>query len=304
MNEIAVNRRQQRLGFDSVVYIKLHLIVVSIGCHMTTINMMTAGNEEQGRKKDCGASLFAHDDNNRENNSKPKGIPQSPPSPLEDSHSPSHEPSSTDVPKLQKNVSVEDEEEPAGQSTTSSPTFPTNSVTPPQGGMSSADTPQLSLEMEESSSSTRTSEGSKIPRSVSFGTLHVREFPVAMGDNPSVQSGGPPIRLEYKIQQEEYIVPVHEYEEQRDERRKQAELRVPASLRRDWVGHDPTVEQQVALQRRQRSHSVAMHEWDDWHYTMERVMRGVSKRFRKKKPDVSPADQWCRQYEKERKAPT
>lgn len=145
----------------------------------------------------------------------------------------------------------------------------------------------------------------KIKRNVSFGTLHIREFPVALGDNPSVQFGGPPIRLEYKNQQEEYLFPVHEYEDQRQERRKSAELRVPASLRREWVGRDPKIERQVALHRRQRNHSIAMQDYDDLHYTLERVRRGVAKVFqRKKQPGTnSLADQWNRKYKK-RQNPT
>ena len=156
---------------------------------------------------------------------------------------------------------------------------------------------------------TTTSAGSnvaKLRRNVSFGTLHIREFPVALGDNPSVQFGGPPIRLEYQNQQDEYLVPIHEYEDQRQERRKSAELRVPASLRRDWVGHDPKVERQVALHRRQRNHSIAMQDYDDLHYTLERVRRGVAKVFQRKKQPGSNslAEQWNRRYKKQQNPTT
>jgi hypothetical protein len=152
---------------------------------------------------------------------------------------------------------------------------------------------------------------------VSFGQLHIREFPVVLGDNPSVQWGGPPIRLGYeevvdtttsagtttrttttttsdtstaaapaepvqKVNHNNYILSIDDYEEQRAPRRRPVtQLRVPANVRREWVGYDPVLERQVAYEQRQRNHSVAMADYDEWHYFLECAMRGITKRVRR-----------------------
>ena len=136
---------------------------------------------------------------------------------------------------------------------------------------------------------------------VSFGHLHVREFPVVMGDNPSVQFGGPPLRLEYDEGETEcMMIGVDEYEMERGDRRTVAELRVPATLRRKWVGRNPKLERQVFRTQCQRRRTAARTDRDDWHFQLERMQRGMRKKLSLNKETQSQADHWCREYKKER----
>jgi hypothetical protein len=154
-------------------------------------------------------------------------------------------------------------------------------------------------------------------RSVSFGKLHVREFPVVLGDNPSVQFGGPPIRLDYdNIEQDddaegesEYnytVLDLDDYERDRGDRRCQAELRVPAIVRRQWVGRDRAVERQVYVAQCQRRRTAnAKTEWDDFYFAFERVQRGAVKKLglqsRPSSQEGLAAQQWCQHYKRQEK---
>lgn len=139
-------------------------------------------------------------------------------------------------------------------------------------------------------------------KSVSFGALHVREFSVAMGDNPSVQFGGPPIRLDYDQGDQEYsIISVDDYESSRGDRRSVAELRVPAVLRRKWAGRDPSLERQIFRTQCQRRRTAAAKiEHDKWYYTLEKAKRGLVKKLQFNKEPKSQADLWCQQYREKR----
>lgn len=142
---------------------------------------------------------------------------------------------------------------------------------------------------------------SKDRRGVSFGHLHVREFPVVMGDNPSVQFGGPPIRLQYDEGETEYVmIGIDEYEMGRGDRRTLAELRVPATLRRKWVGSNPSLERQVFRTQCQRRRTAANTDSDEWHFQLERVKRGMLKKFQLNKEPKSEAEHWCQQYKIQR----
>jgi hypothetical protein len=145
--------------------------------------------------------------------------------------------------------------------------------------------------------------GTKKRSSVSFGLLHVHEFPVVLGDNPAVQFGGPPIRLDYATGPEDStVLGVDEYERQRGDRRSLAELRVPATMRRQWVGRDRALERQVVITQYQRRRTAnAKTEWDAWHYALERMHRGAVKKLGlRQAASQSPASQWCQQHKQEK----
>jgi hypothetical protein len=145
--------------------------------------------------------------------------------------------------------------------------------------------------------------GTKKRSSVSFGLLHVHEFPVVLGDNPAVQFGGPPIRLDYARGPEDCtVLDVDEYEQQRGDRRSLAELRVPATMRRQWVGRDRALERQVVITQCQRRRTAnANTEWDAWHYALEQMHRGAVKKLGlRQAASQSPADQWCQRYKHEK----
>jgi hypothetical protein len=130
--------------------------------------------------------------------------------------------------------------------------------------------------------------GGRSSNTVSFGNAHIREFPVVIGDNPSVLFGGPPLRLGYdeasggSEEDAEYIVSVDDYEKRRAPHRRPAtQLRVPPNVRREWVGYHPELERQVYYQQRARIHSVASAEHDEWNYLLECAVRGLTKRVRR-----------------------
>lgn len=70
-------------------------------------------------------------------------------------------------------------------------------------------------------------------RKVGFSTLHIREYPMIPGDNPSVTMGCP-ITIDW---QHDYDITCHvaEYEEARPKPRSVLELRLPAQLREDLL---------------------------------------------------------------------
>lgn len=65
-----------------------------------------------------------------------------------------------------------------------------------------------------------------------FSTLEIREYPVALGDNPGGVAG-PPICLDWKHDEERtLIMPLEEFESKRAPRREEHELWIPECLRR------------------------------------------------------------------------
>jgi hypothetical protein len=68
---------------------------------------------------------------------------------------------------------------------------------------------------------------------VRFSTITIREYPMSMGDNPSVSSGIP-VTIDWKHERET-VCDVSEYEEGRHQRRAKFELLLPESLRLNIV---------------------------------------------------------------------
>ena len=79
----------------------------------------------------------------------------------------------------------------------------------------------------------------KLQRSVSFSSLSIREYQVALGENPSV-SYGPPIQLGWDFSNE-YQVSLDQYEQARSPRR--APQIVPAVWRSQWLQRSASQEE-------------------------------------------------------------
>lgn len=73
------------------------------------------------------------------------------------------------------------------------------------------------------------------PRSVTFGTNEIREYPRALGDNPAVTSG-PPLTIEWDHDpQALVVVQVDAYEKSKPFRRNKTQMLVPHMMREDWL---------------------------------------------------------------------
>ena len=66
-------------------------------------------------------------------------------------------------------------------------------------------------------------------KQVQFSTVTIRSYPIVIGDNPS-SLAGPPLSIAWH-HESEYTIGVHDYEEQRPERRKGREMIIPLSMR-------------------------------------------------------------------------
>mmetsp|Transcript_37650 Transcript_37650/g.82470 ORF Transcript_37650/g.82470 Transcript_37650/m.82470 type:complete len:503 (+) Transcript_37650:446-1954(+) len=72
-------------------------------------------------------------------------------------------------------------------------------------------------------------------RRVSFGNIEIKEYPRAIGDNPSVSSGGPPVSLGRKPVSA-FTLKVEDYETLRtSHRRSREEMLLPPDIREDWL---------------------------------------------------------------------
>jgi hypothetical protein len=99
-------------------------------------------------------------------------------------------------------------------------------------------------------------------KEVSFASVQVREYPMILGDNPSCTSG-PPVTLDWTYDAKASMsCTVDEWESGRDStRRMKSVIRVPSSVRTEWVldaGFTPTEVHEAIrdvqnYQRRRRS---------------------------------------------------
>jgi len=173
----------------------------------------------------------------------------------------------------------------------------------------------------------------KVQRRVSFGHMNVHEFPCVLGDHPAVQSGGPPIRLEYSSSNDNecttndkndsaaanpvysYTLPVEDYEFNRPQRRTLPQLRIPADTRRQWMLSTETqqavqkAERQVQKSQRQRAATRLLQEFEEWSLAHECVRRQGQKWWNRRKGNKSKrdenhvlAEEWNRRYKEQQRA--
>jgi hypothetical protein len=150
---------------------------------------------------------------------------------------------------------------------------------------------------------------------VCFDRLHIREYPVILGDHPATSSGLP-VTLDWTATNS-YQLEVNQYENA-VVRRAKLELRMPPEVRRELICHDdatcssaplhePEEMRRVAKDMRrikgQRAHSIAMQEFESLFVFMESVGRKW-KRWRDSwndDVDQDPAAIWLQQWQKEKK---
>jgi hypothetical protein len=146
----------------------------------------------------------------------------------------------------------------------------------------------------ESSASGKVVNGSKdhpvIHQKLSFGTISIREYPICLGDNPG-GTGGAPLTIEWNHQSEASL-DFELYEGSRPQRRTQAELSMPASVRFDILraaGFSRQEIQQAVKQanivRSRRRRTVEMMHMAPVQEFSEKIIKGTTKAlsFRRKK---------------------
>ena len=129
--------------------------------------------------------------------------------------------------------------------------------------------------------------------SVKFSSIEIREYPMELGDNPSVSSG-PPITIGWEPQMICEPVDLETYESNHPPRRSNLEMSLPLSIRKEILSNSNgmTPRQIVAgtknvnLERARRKRSGEMQHLDAVKEKMERTKRGLKNaiiRGRKKK---------------------
>lgn len=169
-----------------------------------------------------------------------------------------------------------------------------------------------------------TKEGSEVvavseKKIVRFGMLDVWEFPVTLGDNPSVAWGGPPIRLDYgdyetAVPVQHYQHPVEAFEQgKKGTPRGSLELRIPATTRREWILSNrssnpvsgPTTEKEIshaetevrlAQNRRIMSYTMADSNYVQLMLVAQSVGRKLKRLLDKKEHPPHSAEAWIQQY--------
>jgi len=71
-------------------------------------------------------------------------------------------------------------------------------------------------------------------KNVRFSTVEMRLYPLRLGDNPSI-SGGPPLTIGWDYEGSPIVSKVEEYETIRPPRRTSEEMKIPRSLRQEWL---------------------------------------------------------------------
>ena len=132
---------------------------------------------------------------------------------------------------------------------------------------------------------------------ISFDKVFFREFPMVLGDNPSV-SEGPPVSIGWDIQAE-YDYDFHEYEEQRGERRQTFQMVIPRKGREVLLkaaGHSKqefasSIRQNIRIknQRKATVKGLTSSKTDE---KMEEVTRKIKGIFKKKKKKIEYEHTW------------
>mmetsp|Transcript_1480 Transcript_1480/g.1592 ORF Transcript_1480/g.1592 Transcript_1480/m.1592 type:complete len:247 (+) Transcript_1480:124-864(+) len=123
---------------------------------------------------------------------------------------------------------------------------------------------------------------------VTFNTVKVREYPIILGDNPSV-SEGPPLSIDWVyIDVDEFDV--EEYETTRPSRRGTPEMNIPASIRIDTLKRSGFTTKdiyqrvkEVKQVKQRRLETTTMLYRSDMNENIEKTKRRFSNIFSKKK---------------------
>ena len=129
---------------------------------------------------------------------------------------------------------------------------------------------------------------------VYFGDVHIREFPLILGDNP--MPVGAPLTLDW-TPVDETVLDLDFYEFTRDRRRPKRKLKIPASERELYLlrlGYGINKILEVSEQgreiREQRAASLQSKKWDKFNLVFESARAGMKNAvtFHAKQPEYAP----------------
>ena len=152
-------------------------------------------------------------------------------------------------------------------------------------------------------------------KTVNFDDVHIREFKVTLGDNPSVTEG-PPVTLDW-TPVATHVLGVDQYEttggsngssssSRPREKRSSAELKMPSSVRKDLLNGEHTkqeMKQAEAAARRiksQRTLSMALVDMEGIELAWQSVLRKIKKWSKRNEP-LEPAQIWIQQWKLDEK---
>lgn len=148
---------------------------------------------------------------------------------------------------------------------------------------------------------------------VKFESVEIREFPITLGDNPSVSQGAP-FTIDWEPQEIYDPVGLEEYESSRPPRRDYLQMAIPSSIRKDMLLKSGFTNQQIVtgcrdlnFERTRRKKSMQVQHLDGLHESLEKAKRGlkniVIKGRKKKERDLIRRSMDAeRQMEKQRAA--
>eukprot|EP00566_Odontella_aurita_P000819 CAMPEP_0113551560 /NCGR_PEP_ID=MMETSP0015_2-20120614/14590_1 /TAXON_ID=2838 /ORGANISM="Odontella" /LENGTH=378 /DNA_ID=CAMNT_0000452461 /DNA_START=214 /DNA_END=1350 /DNA_ORIENTATION=+ /assembly_acc=CAM_ASM_000160 len=117
--------------------------------------------------------------------------------------------------------------------------------------------------------------------SVRYGSVEIREFPITLGDNPSV-SCGPPFTIDWKPQEIYDPVALDEYESSRPPRRSHLQMAIPEAVRKDLLRKTGLTPQQIVsgcrdlnFEKTRRRKSQRLQHLDGFYENVEKARRGV-----------------------------
>eukprot|EP00816_Leptocylindrus_hargravesii_P003089 CAMPEP_0196819160 /NCGR_PEP_ID=MMETSP1362-20130617/69268_1 /TAXON_ID=163516 /ORGANISM="Leptocylindrus danicus, Strain CCMP1856" /LENGTH=257 /DNA_ID=CAMNT_0042197535 /DNA_START=55 /DNA_END=828 /DNA_ORIENTATION=+ len=136
-----------------------------------------------------------------------------------------------------------------------------------------------------------------VSSNVSFTKVQIREYPVTIGDNPSV-SAGPPLSIGWDVQ-EEYHHDLEDYEDGRGPRRETFQMIVPRRTREDMLkqaGHSrkefASAIRGTIKAKNQRKATVRNLQFAKADEGIEKVARKFKRLF-KKKEKIEYEHTWC-----------
>jgi hypothetical protein len=137
------------------------------------------------------------------------------------------------------------------------------------------------IEEGSSSSFSRSSKTSSMPKNVSFHQIEIAEYHMELGDNPCAQ--GVPVTIGWEAHQTN-VFDLQQYEAVKPERRDSYNLHMPPAIRHALIYSQGTSNAAMAAAmnearkiRKSRMQSIKNRKWDDLHYKLEKTRRTIKK---------------------------
>jgi hypothetical protein len=136
-------------------------------------------------------------------------------------------------------------------------------------------------EEDSSSSFSRSSKTSRMPKNVSFHQIEIAEYHMELGDNPCAQ--GVPVTIGWEAHQTN-VFDLQQYEAGKPESRDSYNLHMPPAIRYALIYSQGTsnVDMAAAMNearkiQKSRMQSIKNRKWDDLHYKLEKTRRTIKK---------------------------